>query len=552
MRLIGLALALLASVALGGEVKPGGGFGYRGDGTCVERTGNPPIEWDGATGKNILWAAPLPNWNLGCPIPVGDRVLVMSEPDRDSDWPSLVCLDAKDGKVIWKKELDHFAMAGLPEAQVAEARKAWHDSLEALRNLYRMRHVYATATDKEAAKKTLEQKGCEVNDAGAVTWKSDGTKRGGRVDVNLARVFNRAGLYFDVWHLGGMGRIGYAYPTPVTDGERVYVGTGMHGFACFDLEGHAVWQRRVLGQGSSNAGYGGDDFCKNARSPLLYGNLFISDVGNLVRAFEKQTGKLLWSDRTKAHEIVTPVILTAGGKDILLCGDSGTVAAYLLPDGKKLAVEGWKDHGGTMLVKHDERDVVFFTGGGEHGGWEGKGNCDHPPPAAVRFALEGDPSAGSGQAKLKAKVLWSGIDGKSSGECHTGLLYEQGRLYHKNGFIMEAATGRMLKVGDRHRVRYTPSTRHLIWLAGGRLYGVNEGRLGGQRDGPMGGLCQVYDLDGKKLAENFLPIPKPAGERLERAIEIGCANFSYGCPFTIAGDRIYVRASTVLYCIGKK
>jgi outer membrane protein assembly factor BamB len=407
----------------------------------------------------------------------------------------------------------------LSDPQKEEVRKVWHDHLAALWNLNRMRHVYGSATNKDEAKKVLEENGCAVNDKGQVSWKGDGTKGSERIDVKLARTMNRHGLYFDVWHLSGMARIGYGYPAPVSDGDRVYVATGIHGFWCFDMDGNVLWQNLVLGQGSSNAGYGGDDFCKNARSPLIYKDLLLSDVGNLVRAFDRKTGQLLWSSKHSGHEIVTPVIMTVGGEDYLL---TATVAAYHLPDGKKIPVEGWGNNGGTMLVKSDERDVVFFTGGGEHGGWENKGNppCTTPPPAAIRFAREGD--------KLVATVLWSGFNGKSSGECHAGLVYKDGRLYHPQGHIIDASDGKAIKAGDRNRTRFTPSTRHLTWLAGGRLYGVNEGTRGGRKDGPSGGLCQVYDLDGRRLAENFLPVPKPEGERLERVIEIGCGVPAHG------------------------
>ena len=495
-------------------------MGCRGDGTCIAKE---------APGTNVLWRAPLPNWNLGAPVVAKDRVFVMSETDRDHDFPVLLCVSAKDGKVLWQREIEH---------DVDEAvRKAWHDHLVALRNLYKARHAYAVSTNKEA----LAEFGCTVNDKGGVSWISTdpNNKRGDRQDVALARTFNKGGLYFDVWHLGGLGRIGYAYPTPVTDGGRVYVATGLHSFACYDLDGKLIWKARSVGQGSSQAGYGGDDFCKNARSPLLHGNLFISDVGNLVRAFDKETGKLLWSDKHTGHEIVSPVVINVGGKDLLL---TATVTAYELPSGRKIAVEGWKNHGGTMLVKADERDVVFFTGGGEHGGWENKGNppCTTPPPAAVKFALDGE--------TLKATVLWSGIDGKSSGECHAGLVYQAGKLYHPHGAIVDAATGKILagKMRDRH-TRATPSTRHLAWIAGDRLIGVNDEK--GQ------GMVEMYDLAGKKLSSISLPTMPADAEKKERIIEaIGGPGwgFSYGCPFVVDGDRIYIRSHSELICLGSK
>jgi hypothetical protein len=271
----------------------------------------------------------------------------------------------------------------------------------------------------------------------------------------------------------------------------------------------------------------------------LYQNLLLSDVGNLVRAIDKHTGRLLWSDKHNGHEIVTPVILQVDGKDLLL---TASLAAYELPSGKKIAVEGWSNHGGTMLVKADEPDVVFFTGGGEHGGWEHKGNppCTNPPPAAVKFAFAGP--------KLVAKVLWSGFDGKTSGECHAGLVYFNGKLYHPMGVILEAATGKILAGKPRDRQsRATPNTRHLTWIAGDRLYGLTEDK--------GVGVLEVYDLQGKKLASSRLPVPVAEGERKERIIEaVGAPGwgFSYSCGFVVAGDRLYIRSHGELTCIGAK
>ncbi len=497
-------------------------MGYRGDGTCVTKGGE--------FGTNVLWRTALPNWNLASPVTAKDRVFVMSEPDRDHDFPVLLCISAKDGKVLWQREIEHDV------DQVV--RQAWREHLVALRNLNWSRYIYSSSTNKEEAVAVIAAKGCGLNDKGAVTWKTSdpNNKRGDRVDVMLARTFNKGGLYFDVWHLGGLHRIGYAYPTPVTDGERVYVATGLHSFACYDLDGNLVWKARSVGQGSSQAGYGGDDFCKNARSPLLYKNLFISDVGNLVRAFDKQTGQLLWSHKHTGHEIVSPVVMTVGGQDLLL---TASVTAFELPGGKKVAVEGWSNHGGTMLVKSDERDVVFFTGGGEHGGWEHKGYppCTTPPPAAVKFSREGE--------KLVAKVLWSGIDGKGAGS-HAGLVYLNGKLYHPGGVILAADTGKVLagKHRDRNN-RATPSTKHLLWIVGERLHGVNEEK--------GTGLYEVYDLNGKKLASSTLPLSPVEGERQERIIEAVAGKswgFSYGCPFIVAGDRLYIRSHSELICIG--
>jgi hypothetical protein len=241
---------------------------------------------------------------------------------------------------------------------------------------------------------------------------------------------------------------------------------------------------------------------------------------------------------------VTPVVITAGGRDFLLCFG---LNAYALPDGAKTEVVGWKNHGATMLVKYDEPDVVFFTGGGEHGGWENKGKCEHPPPAAVKFSLDG--------GRLVAEVLWSGIDGKAVCE-HAGTVYHAGKLYHPAGVILDALTGKVVKGSTaRNTTRAVPVTRHLMWVADGKLYGLTAAKPGRQKDGAEGGVAQVYDLDGRKLVESVLAVPAPDAAKRARIIEAcGAAGwgFSYGCPFTIAGDRLYIRSNDCLFCVGEQ
>jgi hypothetical protein len=544
----GLTAVLVASAAAGQEVT----YGYRGPaGDCVAEAGNPPRRWDEQTGENVLWKTPLPNWGLGCPVVAGGRVFVLCEPGWEADFPRLVCLDADDGNILWVREINTFPVM-TPEGAVADAKEAWHEFHAIDRKLYRMAHLYRTADDKDAAKQQVEAAGLTVG----------GKKGVGPVGLadpkayfkGLVKRFNRAGLYFESWHWGRIHCIGYAYPTPVTDGRNVYVATGLHGFACYGLDGDCKWLRFIPGRGSSNAGYGGNDYCKNARSPLLWGDLLIADVGDRVRAIDRESGELVWSrdilkdPKWNSHtSIVSPVVITVGGQDVLLCYGP---TAYLLPDGREIPVEGWSNPAASMLVKRDEPDVVFFTGGGEHGGWKGKGNCPNPPPAAVRFRLEED--------TLKADVLWSGVEGKKLCS-HAGLVYHDGTLYHREGYVFDAATGELLAARKGRRNRPVPRTRHLLWLAlggeqGGRLYGLREVKPRRGEQGRRRGVCEVYDLEGNKLAESVLSVPPAEGERREQIVAtVGSPSwgFSFGSPFVIDGDRLYVRAHGYLACIGR-
>ncbi|HIL72120.1 MAG TPA: quinonprotein alcohol dehydrogenase, partial [Verrucomicrobia bacterium] len=85
----------------------------------------------------------------------------------------------------------------------------------------------------------------------------------------------------------------YASPTPVLEGNRVYLTFGSPGIACIDAEtAKVIWQRR-------------DFVCNHFRgagaSPILYKDLLIlpfdgSDFQFIV-GLDKQTGKTIWNTK---------------------------------------------------------------------------------------------------------------------------------------------------------------------------------------------------------------------------------------------------------------
>ncbi len=554
---IALAALLVAAPAAGGEAV----VGYRGDGTGVFPGANPPTTWDDKTtstgsaqaGSNILWKVPMPNWGHSTPVPVAGRVFVTVEPGWKCDFPVLLCLDADTGRTLWRRELNHLPATGLTAADAAAAAETWHDLLAKYRLAYTIFNEYIYG-DREAGKRKFEANGFTYRG-----WRGGGYGQLRSMRFTDARAHRerlkeiaRAGLTLETWqHHCGMGThcIGQTFATPVSDGRHVYVATSFNAFFCFDLDGRPRWVRYVPGATG--------EYCRNARSPLLYKDLLISDICNKVRAFDKATGALRWSDDSQAakgkggaHGILTPVVLTVGGPagagprtDVLWCAGPN---AYRLPDGRKLTVVGWDAAGTRAVLNYDEPDVVFLTGGGEHGDWPGKGGGANPPPAALKFSLQG--------SNLVAKVLWCGIDGKPVRR-HTGIVYHDGRLYHPNGFIADAASGKVLKgsADRRSRSRATPNTRHLLLIAGGHVYGLNQP---GGKEGKPGqtGICEVYTLDGRKVAANVMHNAPVEGEKKRQIVETyGWATwpFSYSCPFTIAGSRIYIRSNDYLWCVGR-
>ena len=98
---LSLALGFLSADLLKAENWPGW-RGPRGDGTSTDR--GVPAEWDGATGKNILWKTPIPGKGHASPIIWNDRVFVVScLPEEKTR--VLVALDRRTGTPAWQREV---------------------------------------------------------------------------------------------------------------------------------------------------------------------------------------------------------------------------------------------------------------------------------------------------------------------------------------------------------------------------------------------------------------------------------------------------------------
>lgn len=539
-----LALPLLAQ---GEAPKVPGGVawtGYRGPLSTGVHQGKPPVSCDEKTGENLRWKIPMPNWGHSQPVVCGNRVFVISEGGwpETQDFPLLQVLDLATGKEVARDTLDHLPATGLSAAEQEASRKAWHDVLADFRANYTLFNHYIYGD--EAAKKEVVAK-----------FESLGRKYGGwrgggygqlrslkpKCDDAKAKTAGKAGLTLETWQHGcGLGQscFGQTFATPVTDGTNVYIATAFGAFFAYDQNGKRLWVSYSPGKRG--------EYCRNGRSPVIYGDLLLSDMTALARGIDRKTGKVLWSHPVDEETWMTPVVITTGGQDVLLCFNR---KAFLLPDGKPLKVEGGTDFGATAVVNYDQRDVVFFTGGGEHGGWTGKGRTETPPPSAVRFALQGDTLTGT--------VLWSGLNGAGSG--HIGILYHDGKLLHvPSGSVFEALTGKLL-VGPGTRIkgdggkRVVPGTGHLLQVAGDRMYGLS-GAGGGEGKPGQTATLVCYSLDGKELGKSVFANAPVAGEKKKQIIEQNGWNtwmFSYAVPFTIHGDCILVRSYDYLWCVGK-
>src|SRR5688500_19040303 len=76
---------------------------FRGpNGASVSKEKAPPEKWSET--ENVAWKSELPGRGPSSPIIVGDRVFVTCSAGARQDRLIVMCLDAKSGQTIWKRE----------------------------------------------------------------------------------------------------------------------------------------------------------------------------------------------------------------------------------------------------------------------------------------------------------------------------------------------------------------------------------------------------------------------------------------------------------------
>jgi outer membrane protein assembly factor BamB len=124
-----------------------------------------------------------------------------------------------------------------------------------------------------------------------------------------------------------------ASPTPIVDGDRVYIHFGSDGTAALTAAGEIVWKTRLPYE--SQHGNGG--------SPVLYGDLLIfsadgSDAAFVV-ALDKQTGKVRWKTNRRQpwdQAYSTPLVIRVGERDQIVSVGAYRAAAYEPASGKEI------------------------------------------------------------------------------------------------------------------------------------------------------------------------------------------------------------------------
>jgi outer membrane protein assembly factor BamB len=150
----------------------------------------------------------------------------------------------------------------------------------------------------------------------------------------------------------------HASPTPVIDGERVFVHYGAHGTACLSLRGEVVWRNQELTYDHRHGPAG---------SPIVWQDLLIfncdGDDTQSVVALDRDTGRIRWrAAREGKLGYATPLLVSVDGVEQIISPGGGIVAAYEPATGKEI----WRlPHGGDSVVLRPvvNHGLVFVSSG---------------------------------------------------------------------------------------------------------------------------------------------------------------------------------------------
>jgi outer membrane protein assembly factor BamB len=124
----------------------------------------------------------------------------------------------------------------------------------------------------------------------------------------------------------------FASPTPVLEGNRVYLHFGALGTACLTNTGEIVWKTRIEYDNGQH-GPGG--------SPVIYENMLIvscdGQSSQFVVALDKQSGKVRWKRfRMGNQAYTTPLVVRLPGGDQVISPGAFRAVAYEPRTGKEI------------------------------------------------------------------------------------------------------------------------------------------------------------------------------------------------------------------------
>jgi len=239
----------------------------------------------------------------------------------------------------------------------------------------------------------------------------------------------------------------FASPTPVIEGDRIYLHFGAYGTACITQTGEIVWKTK-LEYDNGQHGPGG--------SPVLYDDLLIVSCDGLeqqfVVALDKATGKVRWKKLREGYQAyTTPLIVSLPGGDQMISPGAYQSIAYEPRTGKEIWRVKYAEGFSNVPRPVYGNELVYICTG-----------FQEPSLLAVRLDGHGDVT--------KSKIVWKldrGIPKTSSPLLVGNELY----IVSDNGI----ATCIDAKTGDElWRARLDGNYSASPIYADGRIYFLSE------------------------------------------------------------------------------
>ena len=256
-----------------------------------------------------------------------------------------------------------------------------------------------------------------------------------------------------------------ASPTPIVDGDHIYVHFGHMGTACLDLQGKIIWKNETI-KYSSVHGNGGTPV-------LVNGKLIFSCDGSrnpFVMALDAKLGNEVWrvnrsGNAKRKFSFSTPLVLrTAAHTQVLLPG-SDMIGAYDPDTGREI----WKaTFSGYSVIPRPVvgHGMVYFSSGFDrataialklggkgdvtesHAGWSLAKGAPHTPSMLLvgdELYMVSDGGIASCVEAKTGEVIWTERIG---GGHSASPIYAAGKLYFSN----EAGVVTVLAVGKKFTV----------------------------------------------------------------------------------------------------
>jgi len=292
----------------------------------------------------------------------------------------------------------------------------------------------------------------------------------------------------------------HASPTPIIEGDRIYVHFGHQGTACVSRAGKVLWQTRELAYEPVHG---------NGGTPIIVDDLLIFSCDGKTDPFvvgiDKATGKVRWktgrkSEAARKFSFTTPTLINVEGERQLISPGSGEVSALDPRTGEELwrvdYGDGYSvipkpvfanglvfictgyDRPNLLAIRPDGRGDVTET----HVVWETDSQVPRTPSLLVvddELYMAADKGVASCLDTKTGKVYW---EERLGGNYSASPLYVDGRIYFQSeeGDTTVIAPGREFQklarnqLGERTLASFGVSGHALLIRSDKHLYRIEN------------------------------------------------------------------------------